>query len=485
MTRKNRIYAMVLLFAIFIGTSPILVSAADQDMWSNANSYMVESLREAQKNGLIPETLNGVDFTQLITRAEFAHLIVLMLESYTGVSTQPEMLVYPFKDTEDPIVFKAFGFGIMDRTDDQEALFSPDETIDRETMAYFVLRAIRLVAPLADYSVSENLTIPDIDNISSWAEQSVKYLYSHGIVVGDNDHVFMPRPVTEAQKAENYGMATREQCVVVVNRIYIMLPEIQSSRFAIEDMAGEIMNYAIEEPQGGEEISRDDLWAILNPYSLKVRWAENTHALSFNGDFIKTGDGNWEKGYDSAFLYNTFSSNGANQNKYDEEQTLWGAAAGNQRFALTIFDAENNMLSAYEWDSLSDIGTLNRIPAHLSLFSPLSLREYLPSRIDWTYKVYDDTIINGERCKVFSVTTQENLIAGENPNAPEHWVGKTEYFYISTASGLNVLKTNYMTIYETTYLTVNIVFTISPSLTNAFEIDPPADIIFQNNDELT
>jgi len=475
-----RFFSTILICVLFTGTLPTVAAAADQDMWSKANPYMADSLREAQVRGLIPEILKGGDFTQPMTRAEFAHLIVLMLETYTGVSTQPETLVYPFKDTEDPTIFTAYGFGIMDRTDDKEALFSPDIAIDRETMAYMASRAIRLVAPLADYSISENLTIPDIGDVSSWAERSVKYLYAQGIIVGGNNHAFMPRPITDAQKEGNYGIATREQCVVLANRIFNALPQIQDTRFSVEEMTAEIMRSVADEPQNGVEISRDDLWAQLNPYSLKVRWASNTHALSFTGDFRKTGGGGWEKGYDSFFLYNAYSSGDSTQFKYDEQQTLWGGAAGTRRFALTVFDAENQKLSAYEWDSLKDTGTLNSIPAHSSssLFSPMSLRDYLPSRIDWGYKSYDEAVINGERCKVFSVTTKENMIQGEGPNLPEHWVDKTEYFYVSTVSGLNVLTTNYQTTGETTYLALSIVFTISPSLTDAGEISPPSNITF-------
>jgi len=370
----------------------------------------------------------------------------------------------------------------MDRTDDTDALFSPEEMIDRETMAYMACRAIRLVAPLADYSLSETPVIPDIENISSFAKQSVMYLYSRGIIVGGNNHVFMPRPVTDGQVKSHYGIATREQCVAVVNRILKALPQIQSTRFDINDMAAEVMRYALEEPKNGVEISRDDLWAILNPISWKVRWGNNTHAVSFAGDFKKIDDGDWEQGYDSFFMYNSFSSEGLDQYKFDEQQTLWGASAGGQRFALTAFDADAGILSAYEWNSGSDLGTLVNIPMQSSsLFSPLSLREYLPSRIDWKYKQYDDTIVGGELCKLFSVTTTENLIQGEGANLPEHWVEKTEYFYVSTVSGLNILKTQYETLRETTYLSINIIFTISPSLTDAAEINPPADITFSPN----
>jgi len=482
MSGTFRLFALILTFGILLGSLPTFVSADGQDCWSKASPYMINELREAQANGLIPEILNGNDFTQPMTRAEFAHLIILMLETYSGVSTQPEMLTYPFKDTDDPVIFKAFGFGIMDRTNDTDALFSPDETIDRETMAYMVCRAIRLASPLADYSVSEIPGISDIKEISDFAKQSVVYLYSRGIVAGGTNHVFMPRPMTGEQIKSNYGMATREQCVVVANRIFKALPQIQSTRFDIEDMAAEVIRYALEEPQDGKEISRDDLWAILNPISWKVRWGNNTHALSFAGDFKKIDDGDWEQGYDSFFMYNAYSSDDLDQFKYDEQQTLWGAGAGGQRFALTVFDAGAEVLSAYEWNSGSDSGTLVNMPMKSSsLFSPLSLRDYLPSRIDWTYQLYDDIIINGERCKVFSVTTKENQIQGEGANLPEHWEEVTEYYYISTVSGLNILKTNYATLRETTYLVVNIVFTISASLTDASIIEPPPDITFSQH----
>jgi len=266
MTKTFRFFAPMFIFGVLLGTLPTPASADGQDKWGKASPYMTGELREAQENGLIPEILNGSDFTQPMTRAEFAHLVVVMLEAHSGVSTQPETLAYPFKDTDDPVVFKAFGFGIMDRANDADALFSPDGTIDRETMAYMACRAIRLVAPLADYSVPEPPVIPDIGEVSSFAEQSVAYLYSRGIMVGGAGHVFMPRPSTGGQRQPNYGMATREQCVAVANRILKALPQIQRTRFDVEDMAAEAMRYALEEPQNGVEISRDDLWGMLNPY---------------------------------------------------------------------------------------------------------------------------------------------------------------------------------------------------------------------------
>jgi hypothetical protein len=483
MLKKVRSFSVLLVAVILIGLLPTYASAVEQDTWSNANSYMVNELREAQTRGLIPDCIIGTDFTQAITRAEFATVIVLMCEAYTGVSTEP-FNGNPFTDTDDPVIFKAYSLGIMQGFDDGEGgtFFSPDAILDRETMVLMFFRAIQLIAPLADYHVAEAPYIPDWESISDYAQESVKYMYSQKIICGGSGGVFMPRPV-DAQAESDYGIATREQCVAVASRIYKILPEIQSTRYSIEDKAIEVASYIKDEPQNGIEISRDDLYDILRPYSKKVRWANNLHALSFTGDYQKIEGGDWEQGYDSAFMYNAFSSSGLSQYKYDEEQRLWGVAAGNSRFALSAFDADLLMLSTFEWNSENDTGTsYSAAMSSFNMFSPSSLTDYMPSRIAWVYRLYEDEIINGELCKVFSVTQTENIIQEDTPpgtaGPPVHEVEKTEYFYISTVSGLCVVKKNYDTVHDTTYQSIQIVFTTSPSLIDASKIEPPTDIAF-------
>ena len=527
---------------------------AGQDAWSNAHSYMTAELKEAQSAGLIPGVMDGADFALPITRVEFAHLIILLCETFTGVSSEPSSK-NPFTDTDDLCAFKAYGFGIMEGTDGknaggqgtagqgtggqgtngqgtdgqgtagQGALFSPDSALDRETMAFMFYRAIRVVAPLADYSVTNKPDIPDAAAISQWAGPSVSYLYSRGIIIGANNSKFMPRPMTAAQAGSNYGMATREQCVVIAKRVYLALPGICGSRFRIEDKAAEVLAYAKDEPQGGEEIARDELADILRPFAAKARWADNMIATSYLGDYQKTGDGQWRHGYDSAFLYNAFSAKGRSQYKFDEEQTLLGVGAGRSRFALNVFDAELNTMSTYLWDSENEAGAQYGAPAaSASFFSPLSLTSYMPGRLNWTYKLYDDDMVGGELCKVFSVTWVEDTIQwDEPPGEPPGLAGRgvppsamppeippvpegdsvpgdgqsglasrdappsamppterevTDYYYISTVSGLCVVQKNYATLRETTYQSIMIVFNISPSFTDASEIAPPPDIEF-------
>jgi len=484
----------MLVAIVFTGLVPFQTFSAGQDAWSNAHPYMAAELREAQSAGLIPGVLDGADFALPITRAEFAHLIILLCETFTGVSTMPSS-GNPFTDTDDPYAFKAYGFGIMEGADGKGAdgkvaLFSPESTLDRETMAFMFCRALRIVAPLADYGVPKEPEIPDAAAISQWAAPSVSYLYSRGVIIGANNSKFMPRPLTAAQAESNYGIATREQCVVIAKRLYLALPGICGSRFRIEDKAAEVLAYAKDEPQGGEEIARDELADILRPYAAKVRWADNMIATSYLGDYQKVGDGHWRHGYDSAFLYNAFSAKGRSQYKFDEEQTLLGVGAGRSRFALNAFDAELQTMSTYLWDSENEAGEQYGAPsASASFFSHLSLTSYMPGRLNWTYKLYDDDIVGGELCKVFSVTWVEDAIQWDEPPGlagrglppsamPPTEREVTDYYYISTVSGLCVAQKNYATLRDTTYQSIMIVFNISPSFTDASEIAPPPDIEF-------
>ena len=439
---------------------------------------------EAEELGLLPDSIKDADPKKPITRGEFAELVLLMCETYTGEEITP-MGNYRFTDTDDPKILKAYFLGLVNAADIAERLFSPDDLIDRETMAVMYYNAIKLLAPLADYFVSAGPVIPDLQDISEFAADSVKYLYSKQILVGGTSGYFMPRPITEAQKAANYGMATREQAVIVALRIFKALPEIVETRFLKENMAAEMMNYAKEEPQGGVEIGRDELVAILFPISLRVRLANNMSALSFTGDYIKTAGEEWRWGYDSFYMYNTWSAHGDSQYKYDEQQVLRGAIAGYTRYSLSSFDADIGRLSSYLWDSKSDVGEKNTVALQsYSLFDFYSLTAYIPKVNSGVLKIFDDEVINGQLCKVFSETILKSTIQGDTPPGsgfgppPEDYREETTYFYISTVTGLCTMKRSYDTLRNETYQMVEIIFTITPSLTDAKKITPPANIEF-------
>ena len=102
----------------------------------------------------------------------------------------------------------------------------------------FFISFVMLFFSCKSWLLDEILTLPRKDYIGNELRtdgyyyvsrqenhSAVYFLYRNGIVlfVGGYSDQF-------EEKMVNYGMATREQCVVVANRIYKTLPKIQNTR---------------------------------------------------------------------------------------------------------------------------------------------------------------------------------------------------------------------------------------------------------------
>ncbi len=187
------------------------------DSWREASSWAITLLTDAQKLGLIPNILNGADFTKPITREEFAELAILLYEKVTG-KTVAAQSPNPFKDTANPQILKAFKLGITSGISTTE--FMPDRLLNREQCATMLFNTLKAIAPNADYSVTGAKDFPDQKFISSWAIPATKYMAKVGILNGNSKGEFMPKATTPAQEAEGYGMATREQAVAISVNAY-------------------------------------------------------------------------------------------------------------------------------------------------------------------------------------------------------------------------------------------------------------------------
>ncbi len=185
--------------------------------WSNASTWASEELQNASELGLIPDILKGADMTKPITREEFCELAVLLYEKVTEKSASPAS-PNPFSDTTNSQILKAYALGITTGT--SATTFSPKTLINREQCATMLFRAIKAIAPDADYSVAGVRDFPDQKNISSWAVEGIKYMSKLGIIKGDSAGNFMPKATTTAQTAAGYGMATREAAILMTVRTY-------------------------------------------------------------------------------------------------------------------------------------------------------------------------------------------------------------------------------------------------------------------------
>jgi len=204
-----------------------VVTFGAQSFYKNASSWAVGELQAAYEKGLIPDILLGADMTQPITREEFAELAVRLCEETMGQVVQPAS-PNPFTDTTNPQILKAYQLGITTGT--SKTTFSPNMLINREQCATMLYRAIRAIAPDADYSITGVKDFPDQKDISSWAVEGTKYMFKLGIIKGDSNGNFMPKVVTYAQEAAGYGMATREAAILMTVRTFDKIPEIQESR---------------------------------------------------------------------------------------------------------------------------------------------------------------------------------------------------------------------------------------------------------------
>lgn len=199
--------------------SPVsnVVTIGSGSFYSDASTWAEPELKKANELGLIPDILKGADMTKPITREEFCELSVLLYEKVTEKIATPAS-TNPFTDTTNSQILKAYSLGIT--TGISATTFCPKTLINREQCATMLFRAIKAIAPNADYSVTGVKDFPDQKNISSWALEATKYMSKLGIIKGDDAGNFMPKATTTAQTAAGYGMATREAAILMTVRTY-------------------------------------------------------------------------------------------------------------------------------------------------------------------------------------------------------------------------------------------------------------------------
>ncbi len=199
--------------------SPVsnVVTIGSGSFYSDASTWAEPELEKANELGLIPAILKGADMTKPITREEFCELSVLLYEKVTETTATPAS-PNPFIDTTNNQILKAYALGITTGT--SATTFSPKTLINREQCATMLFRAIKAIAPNADYSVTDVKDFPDQKDISSWAVDGTKYMSKLGIIKGDTSGNFMPKATTTAQTAAGYGMATREAAILMSVRTY-------------------------------------------------------------------------------------------------------------------------------------------------------------------------------------------------------------------------------------------------------------------------
>jgi len=196
-----------------------------------ASPWAQDELKKADALGLIPDSLQGADLTQDITRAEFAAVTVKAYEVLTGTRAEP-VAENPFTDCEDPEVLKAYNVGITNGM--EGTYYKPDRILSREQMATMLTRVYKRVTMPGwtldtDGKFPLSYTMPpkfaDDASISTWAYDSVYFMAANKVINGVEDNKFAPKNGTPAEEAVGYANASREQAIVLALRIVENLGE--------------------------------------------------------------------------------------------------------------------------------------------------------------------------------------------------------------------------------------------------------------------
>ncbi len=197
---------------------------------STASSWAVPEIESAFENNLIPEVLIGYDLTEKVNRGEFAAIAVQLYETLSEMSV-PEASNCRFLDISNDInekaIRKAYRIEVAQGT--SSTTYEPLSNINREQLATMLCRVIKkyndpswTMANDSNYYM-DTLGIrkfADDSEISDWAKPSVYFMVKFGIIKGISDTHFAPKNTTTQQEASGYATATREQAIILAQRIF-------------------------------------------------------------------------------------------------------------------------------------------------------------------------------------------------------------------------------------------------------------------------
>lgn len=205
-------------------------SSAGASPWSQeatiglkSSSWAVAELQKAIEYGLIPASLSGKDMTAPITREEFAEIAVRLYEIYTGMKARAGSA--SFTDIANPEILKAANLGLVLGVG--EGKYAPHELVTREQMGTILLRALKVINPTVDFSITGAAKFADDTSIAGWAKEGVYYCAKAGIIKGTGNNLFSPK-----------GNSTREAAVIVCTRSYEYFKSDVESGEEADDFSG-------------------------------------------------------------------------------------------------------------------------------------------------------------------------------------------------------------------------------------------------------
>lgn len=180
--------------------------------YESASSWAVPELDQAAELGFITDSIRG-KMNDPITREEFAEVAVNFYEIVTGKKAEPHP-TKTFKDTDNPVVLKAFNLGITAGAGDG-TVFEPKGKLLRQQMAAMITRTItacyaEITPEFIDNDVKGVADFKDQAGFLTYGINPAKFMAKYKITVGDGKGNFGPN-----------DNCTREQAVMFLLRAYL------------------------------------------------------------------------------------------------------------------------------------------------------------------------------------------------------------------------------------------------------------------------
>ena len=192
--------------------------------------WAAPEIEMAFNNNLIPEVMINFDLTKKVNRGEFAAIAVQLYETLSmeniTEATDCTFVDIKYNDNEKAIK-KAYQIEVAQGT--SSTTYEPLSNINREQLATMLCRVIKkygypdwTMATDSQYNLNiDGVTLFADDNeISDWAKPSVYFMAKNGIIKGVSDTLFAPKNTTSHQEASGYASATREQAIILAQRIF-------------------------------------------------------------------------------------------------------------------------------------------------------------------------------------------------------------------------------------------------------------------------
>lgn len=197
-------YKLSGIIAAIPGSTPATtVSAPKTNGGATVSAWALETVNNAEKSNLVPDSLAGSDMTRNITRADFAAVSVKLYEALTGQAVAPAGN-NPFTDTNDAEILKAYALNIAGGT--SRTTFDPDALVTREQAAVMLTNVYKALGHSTPAVSSTSFA--DNGSISNWARDAVSFMSERGDINGVGNNMFAPK-----------GNASIEQALVISYRI--------------------------------------------------------------------------------------------------------------------------------------------------------------------------------------------------------------------------------------------------------------------------